>query len=89
MDTNTELQYLRSRREAEIAISDLETEAASVAKRYKVGVRELLAYITSIDSEIEEGGAMQGMSIVETISPELKQLIADPTLDNVKGDTAV
>ena len=89
MDQETELKYLRKRRETEIAISDLETEASSVAKRYKSGVREMLSFIASLDKEIEEGGAMEGISVLETTSPELERLIADPTLDNVKGDTAV
>jgi len=90
MDQNTELKYLRARRETEIAIATLEAEAAQVAKRYKRGVKAMSIHIANIDAEIDDGtDAIPGMSVLDTANDALAQLIADPTLDNVKEEDAV
>lgn len=89
METTQELDYLRARRAAEIAIRDLENEAASVSKRYRLGVKSLICHIQSIDTEIDEGGAMAGLGVLETISSDVTRLMADPTLQNIPDDTNV
>lgn len=90
MDNTTELNYLRSRRETEIAMRDLENEAANVAKRYKKGIKALSFHVEGIDTEIDSPEEiMPGMSVLDTIDEDLQRLIADPTLENVKEGESV
>lgn len=90
MENTTELNYLRSRREAEIAMRDLEAEAANVAKRYKKGVKALAMHVWEIDKEIDGmTDVMPGMSALDTMDVDLKRLVADPTLDNIRVENNV
>lgn len=90
MENTTELNYLRSRREAEIAMRDLESEAANVSKRYKKGVKALAMHVWEIDKEIDGmTDLIPGTGVLETMDVDLKRLVADPTLNNIRLENNV
>jgi hypothetical protein len=89
MNTEYELTALRSIREINIAIRDLENQQAAVTKRYKRGIKMLESEICTIEESLDDGGTIETMEPWTVRSPECWKLIADPQLDNIEDDNVV
>ena len=89
MEDTYELNALRSIREATIAIRDLENQAAATSKRYKKGAKSIQGYIATIESSLDDGGAILGTEPWVTASPILKRLISNPMLENIEEDNSI
>ena len=79
-----ELQLFKDSREIDIAIKQLETHAASVAKRFKRGIRMLLKEKLNVEQAIDSQSGTTA-----TRSKTLKRLIADPQIKHIPDDINV
>jgi hypothetical protein len=79
-----ELQLFKDSREIDIAIKQLETHSASVAKRFKRGIRMLLKEKLNVEQAID---SKTGTTATRTKT--LQRLIADPQLKHIPDDTNV
>lgn len=87
MDSQKELTALRSIREVNIAIRELESQAAETARLYKKGVKQLLSHILSIESFLDDGGVIiEGTEPWNMQSDQIKSLIDNPVLSNIEQD---
>lgn len=88
MDQHQELERLRHIREVNQSVRELESEASQVAKRYKRGIRSLENHAIAVESELDQD-SLPAIGEIQSISPELQRLIADPTLNNIPLDNEV
>ncbi len=81
-----ELKLFKDSREIDIAIKQLEAQSASVAKRFKRGIKLLQREKISVENEIDSQGTL---SATPTRPKAIRQLIADPQLKHIPEDTDV
>ena len=59
------------------------------SKRYKKGAKSIQGYIATIESSLDDGGAILGTEPWVTASPILKRLISNPMLENIEEDNSI
>lgn len=83
MEQNYELNTLRAIREINIAIRELQNQSAAISKRYKIGIRDLLSEIDTLERDLDEGLSIDGIDPLATQGEYIKKLISDPSLENI------
>jgi len=81
-----ELQLFKDSREIDIAIKQLELHSATVAKRFKRGIKLLQSEKIAVENEID---CQATPSATVPRSKTMRQLIADPQLKHIPEDTNV
>ncbi len=89
MDNTEELNALRDLRETNLAIKELEQQQAIVSKNFKRGIRLLQREAAMTESQIDDGGVMEGCESWNVRHDSLKQLISNPCIQNIPEDNNV
>ena len=89
MEDTYELTALRSIRLATSAIRDLENQSSATSKRYKRGIKTLSSYIYSVEASLDDGGCLEGTAPWESMPAKLRDLMANPCLNNIEEDNSV
>ena len=89
MDNTEELNALRDLRETNLAIKELEQQQAIVSKNFKRGIRLLQREAAITESQIDDGGVMEGCESWNVRHESIKQLISNPCIDNIPEDNSV
>ena len=89
MENAQELKALRDLREINLAIKDLELQSSNTSKNYKRGIRLLQKEASLTESQIDDGGVMDGCESRNVRHANLKQLINNPCIENIPQDNSV
>lgn len=89
MDNTQELNALRDLRETNLAIKELEQQQAIVSKNFKRGIRLLQREAAMTESQIDDGGVMEGCESWNVRHTSIKQLISNPCIENIPEDNSV
>lgn len=89
MDNTEELNALRDLRETNLAIKELEQQQAIVSKNFKRGIRLLQREASITESQIDDGGVMEGCESWNVRHEAIKRLISNPCIENIPEDNNV
>jgi hypothetical protein len=90
MEDPFELKALRDLREIDLAIRDIQSQQALVAKRFKEGIKLLQKEAYTVEAQLaDQSESIKGAEAWNTRSPILRTLINDPRLENIPEDNLV
>lgn len=89
MDNPQELKALRDLREINLSIKELEQQQTIVSKNFKRGIRLLQKEASTTESQLDDGGVMEGCESWTVRHEVLQKLISNPCIENIPQDNNV
>ena len=89
LEPQLELKVLRDLRDINLARKELEQLQAESNKKFKRGIKLLRNEAAVTESHIDDGSVMEGCEAWNIRSPQIKELIDNPSIDNIPADNNV